>query len=113
MEDTLLCGKMYLPASQLEALYLRRVSPTQQIRLTAVSDSKLKSGGTVCVPASSLVSVDWRARGLIETLGTVGVDNGHAPARHRQVVHRIPLHYRRCSHRRPWPLQLWPRPPQI
>lgn len=46
-EDTLLCGKMYLPASMLEALYLRRMTPTQQIRLTAVSDSKLKSGGTV------------------------------------------------------------------
>ncbi|RPB11732.1 hypothetical protein P167DRAFT_488807 [Morchella conica CCBAS932] len=45
--NTLLCGKMYLPASQLEALYLRRMSPTQQIRLTAVSDSKLKSGGTI------------------------------------------------------------------
>lgn len=43
----LLCGKMYLPASQLEALYLRRISPTQQVRLTAVSDSKLKSGGTI------------------------------------------------------------------
>lgn len=72
MEDTLLCGKMYLPASQLEALYLRRMSPTQQIRLTAVSDSKLKSGGTVCVPFLVFISVNWRVRSLIETPGDGG-----------------------------------------
>ncbi|KAI5779344.1 hypothetical protein EDC01DRAFT_711752 [Geopyxis carbonaria] len=44
----LLYGRMYLPASTLEALYLRRLSPTRQLRLTAVSDSRLKPhGGTI------------------------------------------------------------------
>ncbi|KAI1006319.1 Mitochondrial distribution and morphology protein 10 [Podosphaera aphanis] len=46
-KSTLLCGRLYLPQSTLEALYLRRLSPTQQLRLSAVSDSKLKNGGTI------------------------------------------------------------------
>jgi mitochondrial distribution and morphology protein 10 len=45
--DTLLYGRMYLPASSLEALYLRRVSPTTQLKFSCVSDSRLKSGGTI------------------------------------------------------------------
>ncbi|KAG4031123.1 hypothetical protein MFRU_010g02480 [Monilinia fructicola] len=45
--DTLLYGRLYLPQSTLEALYLRRVSPTQQVRITAVSDSRLRNGGTI------------------------------------------------------------------
>ncbi|KAK6594826.1 hypothetical protein H4I96_10557 [Botrytis cinerea] len=35
--DTLLYGRLYLPQSTLEALYLRRISPTQQVRITAMS----------------------------------------------------------------------------
>lgn len=45
--DKLLYGRMYLPQSTLEALYLRRISPTSQIKLSAVSDSRLRNGGTV------------------------------------------------------------------
>ncbi|RAL68647.1 hypothetical protein DID88_007357 [Monilinia fructigena] len=45
--DTLLYGRLYLPQSTLEALYLRRFSPTQQVRITAVSDSRLRNGGTI------------------------------------------------------------------
>jgi distribution and morphology protein 10 len=45
--DTLLYGRLYLPMSTLEALYLRRISPTQQLKLSAVSDSRLKNGGTI------------------------------------------------------------------
>ncbi|KAJ8069338.1 hypothetical protein OCU04_002993 [Sclerotinia nivalis] len=45
--DTLLYGRLYLPQSTLEALYLRRISPTQQVRITAVSDSRLRNGGTI------------------------------------------------------------------
>ncbi|KAL3423975.1 hypothetical protein PVAG01_05722 [Phlyctema vagabunda] len=45
--DTLLYGRLYLPQSTLEALYLRRISPTQQLRLSAVSDGRLRNGGTV------------------------------------------------------------------
>src|SRR6266536_3070518 len=44
---TLLYGQLYLPQSTLEALYLRRISPTQQFRLSAVSDSRLRNGGTI------------------------------------------------------------------
>ena len=45
--DTLLYGRLYLPQSHLEALYLRRISPTQQFKLSAVSNSKLRNGGTI------------------------------------------------------------------
>jgi mitochondrial distribution and morphology protein 10 len=45
--DTLLYGRLYLPQSTLEALYLRRISPTQQLKLSAVSNSKLRNGGTI------------------------------------------------------------------
>ncbi len=44
---TLLYGRLYLPQSTLEALYLRRISPTSQIKLSAVSDSRLRNGGTL------------------------------------------------------------------
>ncbi|TVY75720.1 Mitochondrial distribution and morphology protein [Lachnellula suecica] len=45
--DTLFYGRLYLPASHLEALYLRRISPTQQLRMSAVSNSQLRNGGTI------------------------------------------------------------------
>lgn len=45
--DTLLYGRLYLPQSTLEALYLRRLSPTQQLKISAVSDSRLRNGGTL------------------------------------------------------------------
>ncbi|TVY38689.1 Mitochondrial distribution and morphology protein [Lachnellula subtilissima] len=45
--NTLFYGRLYLPQSTLEALYLRRLSPTQQLKLSAVSDSRLKNGGTI------------------------------------------------------------------
>lgn len=38
---------MFLPQSTLEALYLRRLSPTRQLKVTAVSDSSLNNGGTM------------------------------------------------------------------
>lgn len=45
--DTLLYGRLYLPQSTLEALYLRRISPTQQLKLSAVSDGRIRNGGTI------------------------------------------------------------------
>lgn len=45
--DKLLYGRLYLPQSILEALYLRRITPTQQIKFSAVSDSRLRNGGMV------------------------------------------------------------------
>lgn len=46
-KDTLLYGRLYLPSSTLEALYLRRISPTRLLRVNCVSDSALPSGGTL------------------------------------------------------------------
>ncbi|KAL9096823.1 MAG: hypothetical protein Q9165_000787 [Trypethelium subeluteriae] len=43
----LLYGRLYLPRSTLEALYLRRISPTRQLRISYVSDSSLPHGGNV------------------------------------------------------------------
>ncbi|KAG9248953.1 hypothetical protein BJ878DRAFT_411586 [Calycina marina] len=45
--DQLLYGRLYLPLSTLEALYLRRISPTQQLKLSAVSDGRMRNGGTI------------------------------------------------------------------
>ncbi|KAF2466060.1 mitochondrial distribution and morphology protein 10 [Lindgomyces ingoldianus] len=45
--DTLLYGRIFLPRSTLEALYLRRLSPTRQLKISAVSDSTLNNGGTI------------------------------------------------------------------
>ena len=44
---TLLYGCLYLPTSTLEALYLRRLSPTTQLKISCVSSSSLKSGGSI------------------------------------------------------------------
>lgn len=45
--DTLLYGRVYLPASVLHAMYLRRISPTRLLKITGVSDSSLPTGGTI------------------------------------------------------------------
>jgi distribution and morphology protein 10 len=47
MTDTLLYGRIFLPQQRLEALYLRRLAPTRQLRIAAVSDSNLNNGGTI------------------------------------------------------------------
>ncbi|MCJ1372060.1 Mitochondrial distribution and morphology protein 10 [Loxospora ochrophaea] len=44
---TLLYGRLYLPTSTLEALYLRRLTPRTTLRLTSVSDARLKNGGSL------------------------------------------------------------------
>ena len=46
-KEALLFGRLYLPRSTLEALYLQRLSPRTQLRVTCVSDSRLPNGGTV------------------------------------------------------------------
>ncbi|CAF9931179.1 MAG: hypothetical protein GOMPHAMPRED_005839 [Gomphillus americanus] len=45
--DTLIYGRLFLPRSHLEALYLRRLSPTTQLKISAVSSSQLRSGGSI------------------------------------------------------------------
>lgn len=46
-KDALLYGRLYLPDSTLEALYIRRLSPTKLLRLNCVSSSDLPNGGTL------------------------------------------------------------------
>lgn len=45
--EALLYGRLYLPRSTLEALYLRRLSPKTQLKVSCVSDSRLPNGGTI------------------------------------------------------------------
>jgi distribution and morphology protein 10 len=46
-QSTLLYGRMFLPRGTLEALYQRRLDAARQLRVTAVSDAKLRHGGTI------------------------------------------------------------------
>ena len=45
--EALLYGRLFLPRSTLEALYLRRLSPKTQLKVSCVSDSRLPNGGTI------------------------------------------------------------------
>ncbi|CAF9932413.1 MAG: Mitochondrial distribution and morphology protein 10 [Alectoria fallacina] len=45
--EALLYGRLFLPRSTLEALYLRRLSPKTQLKISCVSDSRLPNGGTI------------------------------------------------------------------
>ncbi|KAL8763210.1 MAG: hypothetical protein Q9184_000927 [Pyrenodesmia sp. 2 TL-2023] len=76
--DALLYGRLYLPRSTLEALYLRRLSPTTQVKINAVSDARLPNGGSVL----ALLAQDrgkWSAEYLFSTdsalLGVRGLYN--------------------------------------
>ncbi|KAI1497787.1 hypothetical protein F5X99DRAFT_355122 [Biscogniauxia marginata] len=46
-KHTLAYGRLYLPQSMLEALVVRRISPTLQLQVSAVSEQTLRNGGTV------------------------------------------------------------------
>jgi mitochondrial distribution and morphology protein 10 len=43
----LLYSRLFLPRNTLEALYLRRISPTRVLKVSAVSDVSLPNGGTI------------------------------------------------------------------
>jgi distribution and morphology protein 10 len=45
--EALLYGRLFLPNSTLEALYLRRLTPRTQVKVSCVSDSRLPNGGTI------------------------------------------------------------------
>lgn len=45
--EALLYGRLFLPRSRLEALYLRRMSATNLVSASCVSDSSLANGGAV------------------------------------------------------------------
>lgn len=45
--DAFLYGRLYLPNSTLEALYLRRLTPRSQLKISCVSDPRLPNGGSI------------------------------------------------------------------
>ncbi|CAO1599535.1 Mitochondrial distribution and morphology protein 10 [Xanthoria calcicola] len=76
--DALLYGRLYLPHSTLEACYLRRLTPTRQLKISAVSDARLPNGGSVL----ALLAQDhgkWSAEYMYSTdsalLGVRGLYN--------------------------------------
>lgn len=46
-KPTLLYGRLHLPSSLLEALVIKRISPSTQVQLRAVSNTQLRNGGTL------------------------------------------------------------------
>lgn len=45
--DTLLYGRLFLPTSRLEGLFLRKLRPTQMLQIRGVSDGALPNGGSL------------------------------------------------------------------
>ncbi|CAK7242644.1 MAG: Mitochondrial distribution and morphology protein 10 [Sporothrix thermara] len=68
-KPALLYGRLYLPRSMLEAYMVKRLSPSLQLQLRAVSDAKLPNGGTVL----GIMQLD---RGRYGLEGLVSSDGG-------------------------------------
>ncbi|KAI0196473.1 hypothetical protein F4808DRAFT_305903 [Astrocystis sublimbata] len=67
-QDILAYGRLYLPTSMLEALWVKRISPTLQTQVSAVSDQTLRNGGTIL----GMVQYDRRRYGVEGLLSTDG-----------------------------------------
>ncbi|KAI9890508.1 MAG: Mitochondrial distribution and morphology protein 10 [Vezdaea aestivalis] len=87
---TLLYGRMFLPSSTLEALYLRRLRPKMQLKISTVSGERLKNHGTIL----ALLQRDegkWSAEGLFSTdsalVGARGLWNFGPDPRHNADHH--------------------------
>ncbi|KAK0623665.1 hypothetical protein B0T14DRAFT_516840 [Immersiella caudata] len=65
---TLLYGRLYLPQSQLEALIVKRLSPSLQVQLSAVSEQSLRNGGTLL----GLIQYDRKKYGIEGLASTDG-----------------------------------------
>ncbi|PPJ58602.1 hypothetical protein CBER1_03535 [Cercospora berteroae] len=100
-KDSLLYGRLYLPNSSLEALYLRRISPSRLFQLKCVSDERLPNGGTLLATLQNdqgkytteyLYSTDSALLG-IRGLYNFGHDPRHAPEdQHAIQVDKLPAH---------------------
>lgn len=80
----LLYGRMFLPRGTLEALYLRRMGDRRQMRVAAVSDGRLRHGGTLTAMLQNDAG-KWSSECLFSTdvalLGWRGLYNfGSEPA---------------------------------
>lgn len=85
---------MYLPTSTLELLYLRRRSPKTQLRVAAVSDRRLKNGGTLLATLQQDTG-KWSSEYLYSTSeGLVGVRGlynfGFDPRLPQPLPHKLP-----------------------
>ncbi|KAK4448946.1 mitochondrial distribution and morphology protein 10, partial [Podospora aff. communis PSN243] len=65
---TLLYGRLYLPQSQLEGLIVKRLSPSLQVQLSAVSEQSLRNGGTLL----GLIQYDRKKYGIEGLASTDG-----------------------------------------
>lgn len=66
VRDTLLYGRVFLPGSCLEAMFIRRLSPTLQLLATCVSDSSLKNNGALTVTCQR-DNGHWSLEGIYST----------------------------------------------
>lgn len=98
-KDTLLYGRLHLPASTLEALYLRRLTPTRLLRINCVSDATLPNSGTVLALLQNdygkysteyLYSTDSSLLG-IRALYNFGYDPRY-PVEQQNISYRTPRH---------------------
>ncbi|KEY69026.1 hypothetical protein S7711_03327 [Stachybotrys chartarum IBT 7711] len=82
-DSSLLYGRLYLPQSLLEALFIKRLSPTTQVQFSAVSAKHLRGGGTAVALAQYDVG-KYELEGLMSTdgglLGLRGVYNSGGDA---------------------------------
>ncbi|KZM24740.1 Mitochondrial distribution and morphology protein 10 [Ascochyta rabiei] len=101
-KNTLLYGRVFLPQSRLEALYLRRLTPTRQLRIAAVSDSNLNNGGTILALLQNdvgkysteyMYSTDSALMG-VRGLYNFGADPRNAPTEPISVDQVEPVHGR-------------------
>ena len=58
--DTLYYGRMYLPTSKLEAMHIRRASPSWQYVFSFVSDQKSIPGSAVSFSSIVYLLIDHR-----------------------------------------------------
>ncbi|KAL1654130.1 Mitochondrial distribution and morphology protein 10 [Didymella pomorum] len=101
-KNTLLYGRVFLPQARLEALYLRRLTPTRQLRIAAVSDSNLNNGGTILALLQNdvgkysteyMYSTDSALMG-VRGLYNFGPDPRNAPTEPTSVDQVEPVHGR-------------------
>lgn len=67
-KPALFYGRLYLPQSMLEAYMVKRLAPSVQLQLRAVSDASLPNGGTVL----SILQIDRGRYGIESLMSTDG-----------------------------------------
>lgn len=93
--DALLYGRLYLPNSTLEALYLRRLTPRSQLKISCVSDPRLPNGGSILALLqhdAARYSTEYIYSTDSSLIGLRGLYNfGPAPSLHSYPPPQAPL----------------------